>query len=526
MHEQTPTTRRELRGRTGLPTGTVTTAAAPHVEPAPAAPHAEPAPAAPAAVAATVEQAAPAQAAPAPAAPAPDAVERDALAAPRGIAALPWLDPTAAAAPRPAPSLRIDGTPGRPVDLLAGRRPRRFWRAGTIIPAVFLLLVLGAYAAVTLLWPLHNVAPTASAVGVETVAAPEASPAWPAEGSAALSVQGIVGTPASSGEAESIASITKVVTALLVLDRLPLAPGEQGKDYAFTSADRAAYWQYRSRGESALDVPVGGTLTQLQMLQGMLIGSANNYADRLASELWPTDADFSEAAERYLSQQNIEGITIADPTGIEAENRANPGALVPLAEKALANPVIAEIVRTAELDLPGAGLVRNGNPLLADPGVVGVKTGTLDAWNLLTAKDIVIADTTVRAYVAVLGQPGPDERDAASRALYDRLAEELQLRPSVAAGTVVGRISTLWGDEVDVVSSDDASVVLWNGAASVASTRFDLAERTAAGDTVGELIVTGPLDTATVDVRLADDIEPPSTWWRLTHPLDLLGING
>ena len=46
------------------------------------------------------------------------------------------------------------------------------------------------------------------------------------------------------------------------------------------------------------------------------------------------------------------------------------------------------------------------------------------------------------------------------------------------------------------------------------------------GDTVGTLTVTGPLGATTVDVSLAGDIEPPSGWWRLGHPLELFGLAG
>jgi D-alanyl-D-alanine carboxypeptidase (penicillin-binding protein 5/6) len=395
-----------------------------------------------------------------------------------------------------------------------------------VVPPLLLLLLVAIYAAVTLLWPLNAVPPRVTALVVNVDAAPAAAPAWPGQGEAAIAVQGINGTLSSADAPESIASITKIVTALLVLDRLPLAPGEQGPSYAFTQADSDDYWQYRFRGESSLDVPVDGTLTELQMLQGMLIASANNYAQRLASDLWPSNSDFAAAATRYLADRGISGITIVNPTGIEAGNTATPEALIALAQKALQNPVIADIVQTRELSLPGAGSFRNGNPLLADPGVVGIKTGTLDAWNLLSAKDLRVGGVTVRTYAAVLGQPGPDERDQASRDLYARLADEIQLRTSVPAGTVVAKVSTLWGEDVSLVTAENARNVLWNGASAAPGTSFTLGESRDAGETVGELVTTGPLDADTVDVRLEDDIAPPSPWWRLTHPLDLLGLNG
>ena len=81
-------------------------------------------------------------------------------------------------------------------------------------------------------------------------------------------------------------------------------------------------------------------------------------------------------------------MTVVEPTGMDSGNAASPSALIPLAQKALANPVIAEIVAKQSVDLPGAGHVENTNGLLADPGVLGLKTGTLDGWNLLSAKDV------------------------------------------------------------------------------------------------------------------------------------------
>jgi len=199
---------------------------------------------------------------------------------------------------------------------------------------------------------------------------------------------------------------------------------------------------------------------------------------------------------------------------------------VTLAQKALANPVIAEIVAKQSVDLPGAGHVENTNGLLADPGVVGLKTGTLDAWNLLSAKDVTIGDKTVRLYASVLGQPNDEARLAASRALYAQMEAELQPKPSVTASTVAGQVETLWGDKVDIVTSGDASVILWNGGNGTVATSYHLGDSRDAGDVVGSLSVTGPLDATTVDLELAAEITDPSPWWRLTHPLDLFGLNG
>lgn len=449
--------------------------------------------------------------------------------APERHVAFGWVDPASVTRSITAPAdLTAAGSPyvGVEPDLLA-RAPRRSpWRPGVLVPIAIILALFVGYSGTTLLWPLTAVAPTIDAIQVDSAPAAAAAPAWPAQGAGSLAVAGFDGPLASTDAVLPIASITKVVTALVVLDRLPLAVGEQGPEYRFTWSDQSSYWSYRWRGESALDVPVGGTLSEYQLLQGMLIGSANNYADRLADDLWPNDEVYAQAANDWLAAHGVPGITVVEPTGFDSRNAASAAALIPLAQKALANPVIAEIVATKAVDLPGAGHVENTNGLLADAGVLGVKTGSLDTFNLLTAKDVTIGETPVRLYAAVLGQADDGARVAATRAIFAQAEQELQTEPSVPAGTTVGVIDTAWGAHAEVRTDADASVILWNGAAGTVTTDLSLGDDRDAGDTVGSLHVAGPLDTDTVDVVLASDIEPPDAWWRLTHPLELFGLAG
>lgn len=445
--------------------------------------------------------------------------------------------PAVAAPSEPRPTTRAlnwvreDGSIAVPQPVPAGsvalveRWPRRSpFRAGVLIPVGSVLALVAVYVVAMLVWPLYAVAPQVQTANPETLAAAPAAVAWPADGSAALGVDGL-GTTASATDAVPMASLTKVITALVVLDSLPLAVGETGPEYAFTRADRTAYRNTLAENESALDVPVGGTLTQYQLLEGMLIGSAGNYADRLVDGLYPSDAVYSRAAMRWLSAHGLDGITVVDSSGISPRNTATPAALIALARRALANPVIAEIVAKPSVDLPGAGLVQNTNALLGEPGVVGIKTGLLNgAYNLLAARDITVGDTTVRTYGVILSQP-----DSATR--FDRARELLtgldaQLAPSVAlpAGTVVGSVSTLWSDPVDIVTSADGSLILWNGSTSSAATNLALGDERADGASVGSVTLKGPLNSAVVDAQLGADVPDPSPWWRLTHPLELMGL--
>ncbi|WP_341977217.1 D-alanyl-D-alanine carboxypeptidase [Microbacterium sp. LTA6] len=443
----------------------------------------------------------------------------------RGATALTWVDPaTIANETRPG---TLDGpiATANGASLLKGARLRSgFAQPQTLVPLGILAGLVTAYAGTTLLWPLHEIAPTVQAVEFEAASAPPASLTWPTQGSAAVGVEG-VGAVASALDEAGIASITKVVSTLMVLDRLPLAVGEQGPEYSFTLQDSEDYWDYRIADQSSLDVPVGGTLTEFQMLQGILLGSANNYIDRLSDEIWGSERAFADAAEVWLRERGLEGITVVTPSGFDEGNTATPEALVKLAQLAMENPVFASIVGTKSVDIPGVGVVTNGNGMLADAGVVGIKTGTLEYYNLLTAKDVPVGDITVRLYAAVLGQNGDDERLAVTRTLFAEAEAALQTqKPTVPAGTVVGEVQTVWGESAKIVTDADAAVILWNAGTAEVTPELDLGDTQAAGDVVGTLTATGPLNTAETKLTLADELAGPSPWWRLTHPLELFGI--
>ncbi|MFC7787586.1 D-alanyl-D-alanine carboxypeptidase family protein [Microbacterium sp. MAHUQ-60] len=433
--------------------------------------------------------------------------------------ALTWLDTQriateSASETQPAP------------DLFAGARLTPGWRRPRALLPVGIIVALGAaYAGGTLLCPLDAVAPTITAEQVAVESAPAATVAWPTNGSAAVGVQGM-STLASTTDRDEIASITKIASAMMVLEKLPLEVGEQGPSFAFTRSDRQEYLDYRWGNQSSLDVPVDGSLTEYQMLQGILLGSANNYIDRLARELWGSEQAFADAAKVWLSDHGIEGISLESPSGFDRDNVASPAAVVRLGEVAMAHPVLAEIVGTRSAEIPGVGTVTNTNQMLEDDGVVGMKTGTLSHWNLLTAKDVPSGDTTVRLFAAVLGQDSNADRVAVTRQLFAGVEKSLADQPvSVPKGTVVGQVTTEWGDRVDVVTDADAKVVLWNGASATATPELELGATTAAGSAAGRLVTEGPVDTVETRVSLAKAVTAPSIWWRLTHPLELFGID-
>lgn len=438
--------------------------------------------------------------------------------------ALAWWDAASLTASTHRVPLDVTSTAQPAVANLLAERPRRSpWRPGVLVPLSLVVAVVLAYGISMAVWPLTAVAPTVTAAKLQPVTADAAAMSWPKKGAAGVGVDGLSDPVSSTADQSAIASLTKVVTALMVLDESPVTQKDQGRDFDFSYGDTLEYWNYRARNESALDVPVGGSLTEYQLLEGMLVGSANNYAALLGATWWGSDATFASAANSWLDARGISGITIVDPTGFDDGNTATPEALIDVGELAMDHPVIAGIVKKKKITLPGAGEVKNTNELLADPGVVGLKTGSLDGYNVITVKDVDIDGTTVQLYSAVVNQPTDKKRWSVSRDLLAQLEQQLRASPPVPAGTTAGTVHTQWGASVPITTAKDADVVLWNSATAKVAADLTLGEWTK-GAKAGEVTVTGPLNASTVAATLSTELEGPSLWWRLTHPVDLLGI--
>src|SRR6202011_3944533 len=106
----------------------------------------------------------------------------------------------------------------------------------------FLLLAVIAAAAWNYLRPIPAVAASGSVPASEVIAGTLPAIAWPTRGSAAVGVQSL-GLIASSGNEQAIAaaSVTKVMTALVILEDKPLKVNETGPTITLTDADVQFY---------------------------------------------------------------------------------------------------------------------------------------------------------------------------------------------------------------------------------------------------------------------------------------------
>ena len=123
---------------------------------------------------------------------------------------------------------------------------------------------------------------TASAIAVVPGSAP-ALP-WPAAGQSAVAVPALGSEPESGPETPvPIASLTKIMTAYVILRDHPLAPGaERAVGHLDRQPTRPTSTRTRSTDEANVEVQAGEVLTERQLLDGLLVHSANNLADTLA----------------------------------------------------------------------------------------------------------------------------------------------------------------------------------------------------------------------------------------------------
>ena len=107
---------------------------------------------------------------------------------------------------------------------------------------------------------------------------------WPSAGQGAVAVPSVGVAAGSPGQKPvPVASLTKLMTAYVVLHDHPLTGASTGPDVPVTEADIADYDADTNNDDSNALVAPGEVITERQLLNGMLVHSADNYADMLAS---------------------------------------------------------------------------------------------------------------------------------------------------------------------------------------------------------------------------------------------------
>ncbi len=398
--------------------------------------------------------------------------------------------------------------------------PRKVW----LILAVVVIVGLVTF---QLVRPLPVVAATPSIPTSDLVPGTPPSIPLPAKGEAAVGTAEL-GIMAASPQEQALpmASVAKLMTALVVTEDKPLAVDDTGPTIVIDSADVADYQARLAAGESVLKVEAGEQITEFDALQGLLIPSGNNIAAVLAKwDAGSVDAMVKKMNARAVAM-HLANTHFEDPAGVSSKTVSTPSDLFRIAVAAMKNKVIAKVVGEVQADLPLEGVRPNVNSILGQDGIIGIKTGSgigtatgsLPISNFVFASKQTTGAQTYVIYGAVMGQDTLADAFKVTMALIDAVKPAVQYQSYLAEGAVVATYSAPWGSKSDLKASHRVSYFTWPGMKLRRS--LTLASVTApveAGRQVGHLSLSLGEQVTSVPLTTASALDKPGLRWRLTR---------
>ena len=316
-----------------------------------------------------------------------------------------------------------------------------------------------------------------------------------------------------------MASITKVITALVVLDANPIPAGEGGPEITYTEADVDIYWDQVAQNSSVAPVVAGSTLTLRESLEAMLLPSGGNYSISIANWAFGSVDAFLERARAWLDEHGLVNTRLVDTSGLSLDDVSTAAEIVELGKLALADPAVAEIVAMQSADIPELGTLKNGNKLLGTHGVDGIKTGTTDdAANLLFSADYPVGSSSVTVVGVLLGGATHAVLNEAIAAMLDSIAPGFHEVTPLEANQVLAEYETPWGETARARTTGGASVVVWSDTPVDVEVHADPLTLASRGDEVGTAVVRAGSQEITVPLVLDASLDDPGAWWRLTNP--------
>lgn len=390
------------------------------------------------------------------------------------------------------------------------------------------LLCLGlstvGYGAFAALAPVPTVEPLLQPLPELVTPEPEVS--IPGYGAAAIGAADGRQVFASRGldEVRPIASITKVITALVVLDARPIDEGSPGASITLTAADSELVARYRALNGTTAPAPAGATVTQREVIELMMVASANNYAETLATWTFGSVADYLTAARTWLDEHDLASISVGDTTGFSLLNRASPRSLLDLGRLALADPVVSAAAALPEVSVPGIGTYENRNLIVGVDGVTGLKTGTLieaGACLLFSARENIDGEEIDVVGVVLAGPDHPTVADDV-RALLASARDDFHTITVATAGHVVARYETEWGSVASLQLAETVDDLVWGDVRTIGVVRAPALQPGVELPDPGSATVRYADRRVSIPLEWRGTLEGPDLAWRLAQPLEAI----
>lgn len=302
------------------------------------------------------------------------------------------------------------------------------------------------------------------------------------------------------------ASTTKVLTAILVLERLRL-------DQMVPISRRAS----EQRAGSSIGLEVGERWRVGDLLNAMMIASANDAAVALAEAAAGSVEEFAALMNEKARQVGATNSTFVVPHGLyDPRHLTTARDLAQITRYALRNPVFAALVRQQVFTwirhgLPPRVVVNRNRLLWRLPGADGVKTG----WIRQSGQCLVAAATRGNWQLIAVVLDSSDVFGESARLLEYGFAH-FRLVQAVARNAVVAQVPLRRAEgPVTAAASADLYVVVPRAASLRREVRLraDLAPPISQGTLVGEVLVyAGSRIIGRVPVVAAAAVRPQPFW--------------
>ncbi|WP_405216891.1 D-alanyl-D-alanine carboxypeptidase family protein [Agrococcus sp. Ld7] len=399
----------------------------------------------------------------------------------------------------------------------------------TLLRALLVLVLLAAIVAGAAV--LFAPAPAVAARPLEPTppALPAATVEWPEQARAAgFGVVGVDGQEDvwqswGSEEAHPMASVTKLVSVLVVLAEHPIEGDERGPLITLGPDDVAAVADALRENAPVAPVFDGMQVHQRDLIEWALVDSAGNAIWSLANWAFGSMQEFESAAAAWTALHGFDDTVLRDAAGLDARSVSSAEDLTRIALRAVAEPVVLSTLQLESVQIPGIGTAPNTNRLLGVNDIDGGKTGTLRVWgrNLFATAVREVDGVERRIVGVVMGTIAADETDAAMIGMIESVWPNFTTRTIMPAGTAIAEYPVPWGSPVLAVTAADLDAQVFGDQVPTVETTTRSVVVGSPRLQVGEASVAGTETTA--EVQITESVPEPDPWWRLTHPATAVG---
>lgn len=315
----------------------------------------------------------------------------------------------------------------------------------------------------------------------------------------------------------AIASITKMMTAYLALE-----DGALTKTYRVPVAATTI-------GESTAGLRAGRRVTGRDLIEALMVPSANDAAETLAIGIDGSEAAFVRRMNRTARELGMTDTVYKAPYGLDAAGQHSTAAdQLILARKLMEDRRLRSIARLRSAVIDGVRFQARNTLLGVYAGADGVKTGhTNEAGWCLAA---TARRGGHRIYVIGLGSADQPTRDRDIARLLDWGFAQLHTAVAVRAGTAGGTLALPYDQSVDARVAETVRVTLRPGEKLRVRYRLGGAKAPLAeGDAIGRAeVLVGSKVVADTPLVAARDVPAPGLFdrvsWFAGHVFDPLGF--